>query len=259
LVPELGAKLDEVLKKGLSREPARRYQTAREMALDIEACVPAIRPSEVGAWVTRIAGDALAARASVLAEIERSEHGGAPAGERTGPTSQPIAVANGGPEILNTRAGRHGQEATPHSARTIDPDNGTMIRAVRSRKRIVVFGVLLSVLAISGAAAVAARPHPPRVSPEATGKAAPQPAASVPEPPPIVAIAPSAGPVIPSISFSALPEASAKPAPSIAPPVPRAQSRATAPTRSSHPKRNACDPPYSIDSEGRQIFKPECM
>ena len=256
-VPELGAKLDEVLKKGLSREPARRYQTAREMALDIESCVPAIRPSEVGAWVTRIAGDALAARATVLAEIERSEPG-ASRGDGTGPASQQVAVAKSAAEpMATTRHDGHRQEATPHSARTLDVNHGTMIR-VRSQRRAIVWAVLLSVLAVSGAVTFAAMRRPPGVTAEAASLPAPLPIASVAAPPPTVGMAPSAAPSIPSISFSALPEASAKPATSITPPAPRAPSRATVP-RSSHPKHNACDPPYSIDSEGRQIFKPECM
>ena len=36
--PDLGTKMDAILRKALSREPSKRYQTARELALDIEAC-----------------------------------------------------------------------------------------------------------------------------------------------------------------------------------------------------------------------------
>ncbi|HEY2512671.1 MAG TPA: serine/threonine-protein kinase, partial [Polyangiaceae bacterium] len=72
--PDLPRAIDDIVKRGLSREPAKRYQTARELALDIEACVPAIRPSEVGAWVERVAGDTLAARGRLLSDIERGAY-----------------------------------------------------------------------------------------------------------------------------------------------------------------------------------------
>jgi serine/threonine-protein kinase len=73
IVPGLPPGLDEIFRRGLAREQDRRYQTAREMALDIEACIAAVRPSEVGAWVQRMVGDRLAKRAHTIAEIEKRE------------------------------------------------------------------------------------------------------------------------------------------------------------------------------------------
>jgi hypothetical protein len=98
LVPELGPELDAILEKGLSRDPAQRYATAEEMARDIEACVPAVRPSEVGAWVQRIAGDALADRARVIAALEAP-----PSSEEPTVTSTP-AMAATGPEPARPRS-----------------------------------------------------------------------------------------------------------------------------------------------------------
>jgi serine/threonine-protein kinase len=70
-VPGLPPALDAVVMKGLSRDPAARYPTARAMALDLQACVEAVRPSRVAAWVERVAGDALIERAELLAQTER--------------------------------------------------------------------------------------------------------------------------------------------------------------------------------------------
>ncbi|HEY2367461.1 MAG TPA: protein kinase, partial [Polyangiaceae bacterium] len=67
----LPPQLDAIVMKGLSRDPKLRFQTAAEMARAIETSgLPIARPTEVGAWVNRIAGDTLKKRARRVAEIE---------------------------------------------------------------------------------------------------------------------------------------------------------------------------------------------
>jgi TolB-like protein len=73
LVPTLPARLDDILRRGLARDAGARYATAREMAVDLEAAIEHIRPSEIGPWVERLAGPALAERAALIAEVEASE------------------------------------------------------------------------------------------------------------------------------------------------------------------------------------------
>ncbi len=69
--PGLPASIDALVLKGLSRNRDQRFSTAIEMARAIEKLNIALaRPTEVGAWVNRIAGDALKQRAKRLAEIE---------------------------------------------------------------------------------------------------------------------------------------------------------------------------------------------
>lgn len=63
--------LDELVLRGVSRDPAERPRSAKEMALAIEAIVSLAPPSAVGAWVEELAGRELAARAELIAEIER--------------------------------------------------------------------------------------------------------------------------------------------------------------------------------------------
>jgi TolB-like protein len=73
LVSSLPAKLDDILRRGLARDPEARYATAREMAADLEATIEPIRPSEIGPWVESLVGPALAERAALIAEVEAYE------------------------------------------------------------------------------------------------------------------------------------------------------------------------------------------
>jgi eukaryotic-like serine/threonine-protein kinase len=70
LNPEVPAALDEVTLKGLARDPANRYATAREMAAAIEACVPIASAMKVAEWLGALIGPTLAARDAIRADIE---------------------------------------------------------------------------------------------------------------------------------------------------------------------------------------------
>ena len=70
--PHVAPAFDRVVMRALERDPARRYSTAREMALDLERCAGIVSPSEVGTWVERWAGPTLSKRAALLAEIEQA-------------------------------------------------------------------------------------------------------------------------------------------------------------------------------------------
>jgi len=213
--PEVGPELDEILKKALSREPARRYQTALEMAVEIESYVPALDPSEVGAWVQHLAGDELAMRAQAVAEIERGES--------------------------------NDRETPPQSARSTPPPPTETRVPRRARSAATLSAFVVVALIAAGAAALvrhkASEPSPLQV----TTTVVTAPAVSIPAPA-------EPDPVVPSTASSS--STAQAPQPS-APAATRPASR-TAP-RPSHAKRPSCDPPYSIDAAGRQIFKPECM
>ncbi|MGK3994234.1 serine/threonine-protein kinase [Sorangium sp. So ce1024] len=71
--------LDEVVLRGLQRDPERRFATALEMAAALEEALPPASPRAVGAWVEATAGPLLEARAKSLAEIETSQRSAAPA------------------------------------------------------------------------------------------------------------------------------------------------------------------------------------
>ena len=64
--------LDSTILRALAAEPADRYATAREMALEIERKLQPATGSEVADWVEVIAKEVLSSRAAMVAEIESS-------------------------------------------------------------------------------------------------------------------------------------------------------------------------------------------
>ena len=70
--PGLPPELDEIVMRGLSRDPTERFATASEMANAIESAVPGAIAPAVAAWVERTAAQELAAQATLLEEIERA-------------------------------------------------------------------------------------------------------------------------------------------------------------------------------------------
>ncbi len=74
LNPEVPPALDAVVLKGLVRDPAGRWQSARAMAVAIEAAVPVASSMKVAEWVESLIGKTLAARDAMRAEIESGSH-----------------------------------------------------------------------------------------------------------------------------------------------------------------------------------------
>lgn len=66
----LSPNLDAVVLRGLSRAPADRYASARDMARALEAVVPLATVTQTGDWVASLAQDTLADRAKRLREVE---------------------------------------------------------------------------------------------------------------------------------------------------------------------------------------------
>jgi serine/threonine protein kinase len=69
--PKVTRALDKVVMRALERDPDKRFATALEMALAIEATTLRAPPSSVGAWVSASAVDALAKRSALIASMER--------------------------------------------------------------------------------------------------------------------------------------------------------------------------------------------
>jgi serine/threonine-protein kinase len=62
--------LDAVVMKGITYKPEDRFQSAREMALALEAACPPASPFEVSEWVKAMGAEALALRAARVREME---------------------------------------------------------------------------------------------------------------------------------------------------------------------------------------------
>src|SRR5207249_3290621 len=86
IVGDVPRALDEVVLRGLARNPNDRYATALELAAALEnALVPASQ-REIGEWVSRVGGDVLAERREVIRCIENEDVGSDEAAPAPTPT-----------------------------------------------------------------------------------------------------------------------------------------------------------------------------
>ncbi|NUO50216.1 MAG: protein kinase, partial [Polyangiaceae bacterium] len=262
--PEVTPELDAVILKGISRDPAARYATAREMAQALEKVAPPAAARDVARWVDAKAGDALRFRAhqfsafdhSIATELPgRSSLSKAPVeaeSVKTPPTAvdapapavdapAPVEVATErapGPAILDTAS------ASP------PPRSKTVFVAVPALLVAGVLGFLLARMVPSQAReperASAAEPTVVK-QPEA-----PPPAvASTPAPPPAASSAPqAAASEAPVASATAKPRAASHTAP---------HSGARPPATSGGGPKPGCNPPYRITADGVREYKPECL
>ncbi len=78
-VAGLPKEVDDITLRALARSPAKRFETARDMAIALETAVAIASPGRVAAWVESVVGETLARRTSVVGTIERDsrDRGGA--------------------------------------------------------------------------------------------------------------------------------------------------------------------------------------
>lgn len=84
--------LDAITMRALSRDPADRFQTARDMALAIERAVEIARASQVGEWLVKVAKPLLDARAERVAELQGKTPGASRSRATRESPSSPSAV-----------------------------------------------------------------------------------------------------------------------------------------------------------------------
>jgi len=246
--PGLSSSVDAVTMRALERDPDKRFATAREMAIALEACEGVALASEVGAWVERMAGESLAKQHELISEIESSPARlSAPPSDRIAPpsaTTAPVRTKVVEPAVPSLPK----RESTMESAATSTPAERP-VNEPRSRTRFVVSIAAAIALIAATIYIVRATQKPTTIATTtatpSTIVSAPLPSASSPAPLPSTAPSP-----IVSASVSAS-------APAIKT-VPKPTAPATTMT-TSKPVLPGCDPPYSIDSAGHKHFRPECM
>ena len=238
-VPDLPAALDEIVMKGLARDPDARFATAHEMAAAIEATKLLVRPPEIGAWVERTVPEALRTRSDVVARIEGDA---STASSAASASSDDVAHAGGEPTMTL-------HEQVPAVVATAASPRPPRSRALGA------LVALVAALALGGVVVVGVRMS-------RRGAASASPISSVSASP-----SPSA-----SASLSASANANAAPAEAVgsvvASPPPPPSATKTAPTAASGaitrkraaPRRDGdCNPPFYFDADQVKRFKPQCL
>ena len=256
--------IDAVTLRGLDRDPAKRFATAREMAIALERCIGLASPSDVGEWVELAASDVLHRRAEKIAEIESTSSVSVIAHSRDLTSEMNDQRPN--------RGGDMGKEMptldAPARSNPKGPDNsssqlssislsrsGAMppVDAMRTRLGIVV-GVLAVVVAMLAVfAGVLMLKSGGREA--AADRAA---AARAPTPPPVLPLAAAPDPADAVDASAAPPPLAASVA---ATPAQRTivRPRTTPPPAVAAAKAKNCDPPYTLDAAGRKHYKVECL
>ena len=294
VVRGLSRAFDAPLLKALSREASKRHATARELAFELEKCVGVASASEVGEWVENMVGSILSAREDTIAEIESNSASlrvkqdvesdsdsnviGLPATRAgtmlgVGPPSGTMPMAHARQASI-TETGAMSTGSSPSdegtgSKITGSRFTGTMTLPVNRRLPIIASALGLLVLLVAmGVVLLGRGPDTPAgltpsASVAASGSSAPAGTAVV-----------TASPAIPdpSTSGSTASVDSAQLGFDIKPPVTThtaATSHTVRPPFTTQPPRTAtpapaqarknCDPPYTIDTNGRKKYKLECM
>lgn len=218
--PAVSPAIDAVVMRGLARDSAQRYGSAREMALAIEQTIGLASPSEVGEWVEAVASDELARRAQTISEIEVASLGGA-SSRRLAPNIHDLHS-----QVSSISVSRPAVSLVP--ARRL----GVARMTVGVLALLALLGGTLGVMAMRDVLAGAPVGEPRRYEPD------PRRHLEVLPPP----LAPSRAP-----REVAAPPVAHPPAP---PPV----------AATKKPAANPCDPPYTIDpATGRKTYKRECL
>jgi eukaryotic-like serine/threonine-protein kinase len=218
---------DLVVLRGLARDPAHRYATAREMALAIEQTIGLASPYEVGEWVELVAAEELARRNARVAEIESASVGGPePRIELSATPAEP-----------------------PHSqvsSISVSRPAVTASQMPRRSSSTKLFAAVCGVLAVVGIA-FGALAYEEMLSGPSPGEARRFDAERREL----------------SIDRPATRGSKATPAPPVVPVVPVVGARPRPPPRPVEPSKpavNPCEPPYTIDpATGRKKYKLECL
>ncbi|HEY6459572.1 MAG TPA: protein kinase, partial [Polyangiaceae bacterium] len=237
------AQLDALTLRGLALAPENRFESARAMAFALEACLGVASPAQVGSWVARVAGDALQKRAEMVAEIE-SNSAAVPRPELAERTRSTVHARAPGPADDDAPS-----QATSPTVSSAASPAAFAARGGRARTMVMTGGVAVILAAVGGAYVLRSGGSPSPVSPPRSASALP-----------VRQELPTAASALPApIETTATPDPSPSSLASAAPTPPSTTGRGQAVRRTPTPHKNHCDPPYTLDSDGRQHFKEECF
>jgi serine/threonine-protein kinase len=235
IAPGIVAELDRIVLRGLERTPEKRFRTAHEMAIALEAAVTPALPSRVGIWVESIASSDLARRRELLQRAESDSDSRSMKELVEAVVTPPDARASAESE----------SESEPESK---FESTSAEVQAPRRQRRAWLVPVALVLAAAIGLGAVVLTRRP---APSTATSAAPPPASSVESS--STASESTAAPPIPSATSSASAAGSAEPPNPTSTVVRQPAAKSTKATKAS------CNPPWFIDKKGVKIYKMECL
>jgi serine/threonine-protein kinase len=279
LAPEVSPELDALVLRGLARDPAQRFASARHFALALEDATGIATATQIGGWVQELAGAALSQRAEQVGALERHAHDGTDPITLTSPIlrepraapapdephtreldqtelSQEHVIADDLSTVAVTRPPPIAPPAAPEIETSVTTSldtssTGDALPAVpprrRSRPATVLATAIALALLVTLVVVLRSEPGPQTAPAPATPEqtAATTPVEPTAEPPPGAEAASTTEPAAPP---TAVPSAAATAAPPRPPPL-----------RTAQPPARNCNPPYSIDARGVRRLKPECL
>jgi serine/threonine-protein kinase len=242
VAPAVPEQLNAIVLRGLARDPADRFPTAREMVHALRHAVRPASASEVGDWVESIAGDTLARRAATLRTIDRF-HGSSPLDPVSDDRSA-VVIPTAVPGLATTAVRGRTDVGRPWGVR-----------------RAGILGVFIAALCGFGLFVARSTGAPPVESEHATAHnsadTAPQHMAPTASEgavvPPATGESAALGASIPASGSHVASRGVSEPAP----PPPRRTIRPSPAQRS--PDRLECDPPFSTDADGTRHYKLKCL
>ena len=240
--PGLPAALDAIVLRALERDPEKRFASAREMALELEACVPVASSTRMAGWLSGLVGVVLAERAKHVVEIESYSGSFRPS---TAEAETPAEVS---------------PENVPSQVSSLSVSSSATPRGAPRTKRVRLMLAALVVGVGAAAALVLANLHggPPPVIPSALASVS-LPSVTIPPPPPEPSTVASATPTLPTASSAP------KDKPRLDRPRPAASAAVVAPS-SAAPRASAsasasappCTVTSFIDESGIKHFVKDC-
>jgi eukaryotic-like serine/threonine-protein kinase len=267
--------LDDIVMRGLAREPADRYSTAKEFATALEKVTSLISASQIGEWVETTVGSELATRAKLLAEIESSTtssvdvaSGVSGLSSWTQPSMNTPISALSVKSVNSVKSVRSSDSVMPTNRIAIS--GSVQVDSMPSRAKYVGLGIgaaLLLVLVGLGAGKLSGGSHAPAASVVAVGAGIAPATAEKPDaaalPPPTTSS--KAAPLVLDMDEPAAgsPKTGARPTTASG----GTKTGGAKPVASAAPKEREkkpaggadCSMPYSIDSQGMKHIKPECL
>lgn len=292
-VPYLTAAMDEVVMRGLDADPNRRFGTAREMALAVEAAFGTVSAFDIGEWVKAMASETMAARTNRLREMESTSEvrvslsdGGPLVVQPSGVHGPPRPASGAGwgvaasappPAGIDPSTGQpwaHSSNTGPYPAPNTYSSHGPLAASVAAsfgkpkQSGVVLVGLvvflstlvgILGLFIVSGSSSPRASAGPMNPPPPPATTAVPT--SATPSAAPVASVA-SVTSTVATASATAPASATAAPPVSPKPTGPKIvrPSGPTAPPTAKPGGDNAgCSSPFYVDSEGIKHVKPECM